>query len=281
VSRDGFPLAHPVAVAAVTLLLVNDHFLKHAWPGFVTGKLSDVAGMIFFPILLASVQRRVPLLACCIATALVFALVKTAPWANDLYRVVWGAMQWPFRAAHAWLAHREAPGLARVVLVRDPSDLLAVPFVCIAFFVGGCGPSQWTVAGSTEPETVEVPPGHTLERQVIYDGIGGSISVIASLSEISTPDAKLRIRQVDGEHPDCTSEETFDRPGGVIEHRKTCEGVFDKDDRTIFIDNIGTEPITFVYRTRGEMTVERKSSSGSERVDLTEIRRGLPATPTP
>lgn len=132
------PLAHPAAVLAVALLVVNDHVLKHACPGFVTGKLSDVAGMIFFPLLLASFRPRshVALVAACVATAVVFALVKTMPWANDLYRVAWGAMQWPFRAARAWLLDRPTPGLARVVLVRDPSDLLAVPFVALAFLLG-------------------------------------------------------------------------------------------------------------------------------------------------
>ena len=107
--------------------------------------------------------------------------------------------------------------------------------------------------------------------------------VVARLEEISTPNARLRIRQVDGEHPDCTAEAEFDAPapGEAIELAKVCTGVvFDPDDRTIFIDNIGTERVRFVYRTRGEIHVERKSSSGSESVKLTELRRGLPATPT-
>lgn len=128
------PLAHPFAVAAVLVLVVNDHVLKHAYPGFVTGKLSDVAGMVFFPLLLASLHRRALPFAC-IATAIVFALVKTMPWANDLYRVTWAVMQWPFRAALAWIADRPTPGLARVVLVRDPTDLVAVPFVFIGWAV--------------------------------------------------------------------------------------------------------------------------------------------------
>ena len=129
-----FPLAHPVAIAAVALLALNDHVLKAACPGFVTGKLSDVAGMIFFPVLLACIHRRAIVVAC-VATAIVFALVKTVPFANELYRVTWGAMQWPMRALDAWAAHRPTPGIARVVLVRDPSDLLAVPFVAVAWFI--------------------------------------------------------------------------------------------------------------------------------------------------
>jgi len=36
-------LRRPVVLGAIALLLLNDHVLKRAWPGFVTGKLSDIA----------------------------------------------------------------------------------------------------------------------------------------------------------------------------------------------------------------------------------------------
>jgi hypothetical protein len=134
------------AIAAVLLLVLNDHVLKRAYPGFVTGKLSDVAGMIFFPVLLTTlVWTLVPsrhrsdpvfdrvLVTACLATALVFALTKTTLVGNDAYRFVWGAMQWPYRALRALAHGRAMPGIARVVLVRDPSDLLAVPFVGVAY----------------------------------------------------------------------------------------------------------------------------------------------------
>ena len=39
-------LASPAAIASLLLLLVNDHVLKQAWPGVVTGKLSDFAGLV-------------------------------------------------------------------------------------------------------------------------------------------------------------------------------------------------------------------------------------------
>jgi hypothetical protein len=153
----------------------------------------------------------------------------------------------------------------------------------MAAMLAACGPDSWTVDASTEPETVEVAPGETLERQVVYEGIGGWITVIARVEEVSTPSARLRIRHVDGQDPSCTAEGEFDAPaaGGVIELPKVCRDVFEPSDRTIFIDNIGTERVRFVYRTRGEIHVERKSSSGREELKLTEIRRGLPATPTP
>ena len=45
-------LASPVAVVSLVLLVLNDHLLKQAWPGAVTGKLSDVAGLVVAPLLL-------------------------------------------------------------------------------------------------------------------------------------------------------------------------------------------------------------------------------------
>ncbi|MBQ1052385.1 hypothetical protein KBX50_28530 [Micromonospora sp. C51] len=48
-------LVHPVTVAATALLILNDHVLKAAYPGWLTGKLSDAAGLVMAPPLLAVV----------------------------------------------------------------------------------------------------------------------------------------------------------------------------------------------------------------------------------
>ena len=42
-------VAHPLTVGATAVLLLNDHVFKQAWPGLVTGKLSDVAGLVVAP----------------------------------------------------------------------------------------------------------------------------------------------------------------------------------------------------------------------------------------
>jgi hypothetical protein len=145
---------------SLAVLLLNDHVLKRAWPGFVTGKLSDVAGMIFFPVLLqvallaVAPRRRGTtgspdrvLAAACVLTAVVFTLTKTTALGNDAYRTVWGAMQWPLRAARAIATDRPAPALAPVVLVRDTTDLLAVPFVALAYLAGRAG-RRGAISGS-------------------------------------------------------------------------------------------------------------------------------------
>lgn len=49
-------LLHPAPLVAVIVLAVNDHLLKGSGlvPGWLTGKLSDVAGYFFFPLLLTA-----------------------------------------------------------------------------------------------------------------------------------------------------------------------------------------------------------------------------------
>lgn len=137
------PLLHPVSLAAIALLVVNDHVLKAAWPGLVTGKLSDVAGMIFFPLLLAAVAQQVrpglPLRrtvhVSAVLTALVFAAIKVWPLAGDAYRVGLAGLQWPFRALWALVHGHGLPSLAPVMLTRDATDLVAIPAVLIAVWL--------------------------------------------------------------------------------------------------------------------------------------------------
>lgn len=47
-------LTHPIWWAALALLLVNDHLFKGAGPAWLTGKLSDFAGLVVAPVLLSA-----------------------------------------------------------------------------------------------------------------------------------------------------------------------------------------------------------------------------------
>jgi hypothetical protein len=139
-------LLAPAPVTAILVLLLNDHLLKGAlgstsW-AVVTGKLSDVAGLAFFPLLLWTLveafDRRRPfhanrraLWTCIGVTAVVFGATKTIPFAADAYRWSWGAMQLPFR----WLLSG-ASTVRPVRLVMDPTDLFALPALGIAAIVG-------------------------------------------------------------------------------------------------------------------------------------------------
>ena len=126
-------LGTPIAMGAIALLVINDHMLKSAYPGFVTGKLSDIAGMIFFPLLLAAACEQLGLrramttiIAAVCATAIVFTAVKLSPIAGDSYRLGFALLQWPVRAANALLHGASLPSVGRAKLTVDPTDLIAL-----------------------------------------------------------------------------------------------------------------------------------------------------------
>jgi hypothetical protein len=132
---SGFSLAHPVSLAAIGLLVLNDQVLKPAWPGLITGKLSDVAGLVFFPLLvIAAVElvagRRIRSVAviAIISTAACFSLIQLWDPAADFYRHGLGYLQFPFR--------RLLSGAATPVPVShtaDLTDLLALPALFVAW----------------------------------------------------------------------------------------------------------------------------------------------------
>ncbi len=135
-------LLHPVALAAIAVLAINDHILKDAYPGLVTGKLSDLAGLIFFPLLLQAgweIVRSVgkqaapsgaQALAVAVAlTGLVFAAIKLSPAAADLVGMTIGWLQWV-----AALGSR--PGPIATQVVADWTDLVTLPAVVIAWAMG-------------------------------------------------------------------------------------------------------------------------------------------------
>src|SRR5689334_17922691 len=75
------PLLSPTFLAAVTVLVANDHWLKGAalLPAWLTGKLSDFAGLVVAPLLavtLLGARRRGARVACFCAVALSFAALE-------------------------------------------------------------------------------------------------------------------------------------------------------------------------------------------------------------
>lgn len=115
-------LAHPVTVLAVVLLGVNDHLLKLAYPGPLTGKLSDVAGLVVAPPVLATVAvllaRRLPARTAAygalLLTGLGFAIVKALPAGAATASAIWSLAGGPS------------------VIVADRTDLLALPALALA-----------------------------------------------------------------------------------------------------------------------------------------------------
>jgi hypothetical protein len=126
-----------VTLAAVAVLVVNDWLLKpRLGPSILTGKLSDLAGLIFAPVVLSaalglalhgaaalgarvdpSLSRR-RLVLCTIATGAVFAAVKL-----------------DHAAAHVLVQLLSRLGRPAAITL-DPTDLLCLPALAIAVWIG-------------------------------------------------------------------------------------------------------------------------------------------------
>src|SRR5690349_13071723 len=87
-------LGHPGTLLALALLLLNDHVLKAAYPGWWTGKLSDAAGLVLAPPLLALLAHRLPPWAALATTAAGFVLVKGCGYGAAAASAAWGLV-WP------------------------------------------------------------------------------------------------------------------------------------------------------------------------------------------
>lgn len=119
-------LAHPVTLLAVILLIFNDHYLRHKYPSWLTGKLGDFTWLVFAPFILAIllawiIPRRIRTqqqIAGWLAISLIglwFATAKTIPIIHSItttgveYLIGW-------------------EGTLRI----DPTDLLTLPALFIS-----------------------------------------------------------------------------------------------------------------------------------------------------
>ena len=125
-------LCHPLVLLSIVVCGVNDHLLKGSGllPGIVTGKLSDVAGLFFFPILVAVLltltgaalrqlfgdnspaallqKPRLVVDFAVVFTIVGFSAVNISHWANEIAAQYWG------------------------IFTMDPTDLFCLPMVVVA-----------------------------------------------------------------------------------------------------------------------------------------------------
>ena len=162
-STPGEGLLHPIPGVAMGLFALNDHVLKSLHPGFWTGKLSDLAGLVFFPLLLQGFWEGASALAgrqtapsfrvwgvCAGLTALGFAAIQIHPGAAEAWREGLGLAQWPFRALWALSQGTDLPVPTPVRHTMDPTDLWALPFLLL-----GAWPAR-TRAATFSTETAEL-----------------------------------------------------------------------------------------------------------------------------
>ncbi len=93
-------LGRPWFFAAVVVLALNDHVFKAVWPGWATGKLSDLAGVVVVGTLAAVLFGATPGV---VLAGLAFGALKTVPGVAEFVAPVLGG-----------------------VTLRDASDLLAL-----------------------------------------------------------------------------------------------------------------------------------------------------------
>ena len=120
--KEGWPpLVHPFSLFAIVLMGLNDHTFKYAYPSYLTGKLSDFMGLVFFPLLLEYLLRS-RLLSVLVA-GIGFTLAKTTVFGNDFYNAVYEAMYQVLGWGHP------------VPLIADPEDCLTLIALLVPLFL--------------------------------------------------------------------------------------------------------------------------------------------------
>ncbi len=111
---------------AVAVLATNDHLLKAAFHNTLTGKLSDFAGCFFLPLYVSAVlalftrwslERRLWVGA--LTTMAIFIPVSVSRAAADFVARTVELIAIPL-------------GLGAQRIASDPTDLIAVPMICLA-----------------------------------------------------------------------------------------------------------------------------------------------------
>ena len=188
--RCASALTHPVTLAALVALLLNDGLFKSLWPdSWVTGKLSDLAWVVFASPLLAFVMslflsrraftRRATVLVSYVGLPALYAAFNTFEPVQD--RILWGLSL-------------VAGGTAGSPL--DPTDSLVIPFgLGIAWWVWRrrpVGPDRLRVrlamlaAGVATFATVATSYQVT-DTGIESVGIGGDGTIVAAGKEFDRP----------------------------------------------------------------------------------------------
>lgn len=176
-------LGRPWFLLAVAVLAVNDHILKGMWPGWLTGKLSDFAGLVVVATLGSVVLG--PSWGIVVA-GLGFVALKTLPG----------------------MAEAVAPLMGGGVTLRDPTDLLAIVVLPLLWFMlrrqrpdrANRRRAGWTVVGLVAAlvttSATSQPPEDRATGSVWYagDSFYAAVDVGRSTVFVRSTDARSWVR---------------------------------------------------------------------------------------
>ena len=147
--RPGELVISWVSITSLILLIVNDRVLKEHVGGWLTGKLSDLAGLVFVVLLLLSlleILRRLRrrrtwrltrhlVMALVVTIAVGFVLVKTVAPVTTAYLDAMRALEWPALQVDRAITGSTA-WLPPIHVVHDPTDLIVLPVVLVPLRMG-------------------------------------------------------------------------------------------------------------------------------------------------
>ncbi|SDZ20693.1 Catechol 2,3-dioxygenase [Amycolatopsis xylanica] len=167
-------VAHPLTIGATAVLLLNDHVFKQAWPGLVTGKLSDVAGLVVAPPVLGLLlglflADRIGAAVAVVLTGAGFAVVKLTSAGAEAASAVWSGINGPS------------------VVLADSSDLVALPALGLAWWA-------WRQAASAPP----LPDGLVFRARVVVAVPFAVLAICATSAPASSLPSVDSVRSEDG-----------------------------------------------------------------------------------
>ena len=164
-------LIHPVVYISIALLLLNDHWWKQSdlLPPILTGKLSDFAGLFFFPLLLLSLARG-------ICKLFGFPMPKLTGRVSKAAILITGAI---FGAANIFpeLALSLTPLWGKIVC--DPTDLIALPMLGLTFL--------WLLSVEKKQISTNTKPDHWVSFAVVFIAGLSSLATSPSIMERAFP----------------------------------------------------------------------------------------------
>ncbi len=234
-------LSHPVSVAAIVIVLLNDHWWRRVAPSWFTGKIGDFAWLIFAPFLLAVLlawlmPRREKLVGhvAIVGVGLIFGLAKSVP---AFHALTIGVLEF----LTGW------PNILRL----DPADLFALPALLLA----------WWIWEDSAARSVQLPNrGWVLLPLAVLATMADSPAPDFGICDFKIAGSDITTRQFTSQDGGLTWQGNSGGYGHFCQLRKSQWQLIDPTDEQIR------------YRFTPGVSVERSSDSGqswSKELDLT------------